>query len=142
MSVPTSMATDSHIYGAMAGADNWITPTRGSVSPAATATPASMASGDTEKNKTDIDSYLGILYGAHKGSGWYFSGRLGYAWNDYSTSRYLTVPVTDSATGSHSGDQYMAAGEIGAPFHFMGGALTPVASLTWSQLDQRRLHGS
>jgi outer membrane autotransporter protein len=127
---------DSHIYGAMAGVDNWINPNTRLGFAGGYGNTSIDGSGDTEKNKTDIDSYLGILYGAHKGSGWYFSGRLGYAWNDYSTSRYLTVPVTGSATGSHSGNQYMAAGEIGAPFHFMGGALTPVASLTWSQLDQ------
>ena len=46
------------------------------------------------------------------------------------------MPVTDRATGGHSGNQYTASGEIGAPLHFLGGALTPVASLTWSQLDQ------
>jgi outer membrane autotransporter protein len=127
---------DTHIYGAMAGADNWIsTHTRLGFAGGYGNTSID-GSGDTEKNKTDIDSYLGILYGAYKGSGWYASGRLGYAWHDYATSRYLTVPFADTATGGHSGDQYTAAGEIGAPFHFMGGALTPVASLTWSQLDQ------
>ena len=127
---------ETHIYGAVAGVDNWINGnTRLGVAGGYGNTSID-GTDDTVKNKTDIDSYLGILYGAHKGNGWYFSGRAGYAWHDYSTSRFLTVPVADKATGGHTGNQYMASGEIGAPLYFMGGALTPVASLTWSQLDQ------
>jgi outer membrane autotransporter protein len=126
----------THIYGAMAGADNWVTANTRIGFAGGYGNTSIDGSGDTQQNKTDIDSYLGILYGAYKGSGWYASGRLGYAWHDYTTARYLTVPVTDTATGGHSGDQYSASGEIGAPLHFMGGALTPIASLTWSQLDQ------
>ncbi len=126
----------THIYGAMAGADNWVTANTRLGIAGGYGNTSIDGSGDTEKNKTDIDSYLGILYGAYKGSGWYASGRLGYAWHDYTTARYLTIPFADTATGGHSGDQYSASGEIGVPLHFMGGALTPVASLTWSQLDQ------
>ena len=126
----------THIYGAMAGVDNWINANTRLGFAGGYGNTSIEGDGDTSKNKSDIDSYLGILYGAHKGNGWYFSGRAGYAWHDYTTSRYLTVPVTDTATGGHSGNQYTASGEIGAPLYFMGGALTPVASLTWSQLDQ------
>ena len=126
----------THIYGAMAGVDNWINGNTRLGFAGGYGNTSIDGADDTVKNKTDIDSYLGILYGAHKGNGWYFSGRAGYAWHDYTTARYLTVPVKDAATGSHSGNQYMASGEIGAPLYFMGGALTPVASLTWSQLDQ------
>ncbi len=126
----------THIYGAMAGADNWVTANTRLGFAGGYGNTSIDGSGDTQKNKTDIDSYLGVLYGAYKGSGWYASGRLGYAWHDYTTARYLTIPFADTATGAHSGDQYSASGEIGVPLHFMGGALTPVASLTWSQLDQ------
>ena len=42
-----------------------------------------MATAIRSKNKTDIDSYLGILYGAYKGNGWYCLGPAGYAWHDY-----------------------------------------------------------
>ena len=127
---------ETHIYGAMAGADNWISGNTRLGFAGGYGNTSIDGADDTVKNKTDIDSYLGILYGAHKGNGWYFSGRAGYAWHDYSTTRYLTVPAPDKATGSHTGNQYTASGEVGAPLHFMGGALTPVASLTWSQLDQ------
>ena len=71
-----------------------------------------------------------------KGSGWYASGRLGYAWHDYYTERFLTVPFTDVATATHSGNQYTAASEFGSPLRFMVGTLTPVASLNYSRLDQ------
>ena len=90
---------DTHIYGAMAGVDNWVTPNTRLGLAGGYGNTSIDGSGDTEKNKTDIDSYLGILYGAYKGSGWYASGRLGYAWHDYTTARYLTVPVAGYGDG-------------------------------------------
>jgi outer membrane autotransporter protein len=126
----------SHIYGALAGADNWISSNTRLGFAAGYGNTSIDGSGDTLQNETDIDSYLGVIYGAYKGDGWYLSTRAGYAWHDYSTTRVVTVPVSDTATGSHSGNQYSAAAEIGAPLHYMGGTLTPVASVTWSQLDQ------
>ena len=67
----------THIYGAMAGADNWINASTRLGIAGGYGNTSIDGSGDTYKNKTDIDSYLGILYGAHKGNGWYFSGRAG-----------------------------------------------------------------
>ena len=127
---------DAHIYGALAGADNWISSkTRLGVAAGYGSTSIDGA-GDTAKNETDIDSYLGILYGSVKGAGWYASGRLGYAWHDYDTKRFLTVPFSDVATATHTGNQYTAAIELGSPLRSMMGTLTPVASLNYSRLDQ------
>lgn len=125
----------ANIYGALAGADNWVN--------AYTRVGAAIGYGRTTidgtaqtiQNDTDVDSYLGILYGAHRGSGWYLSGRAGYAWHDYDTRRVVTT-FNDTAVGSHSGDQFMAAAEIGMPMQHFGGVITPVASLTWSHLQQ------
>ena len=126
----------THIYGAMVGADNWIDSRTRLGFAGGYGNTSIEGDGDTSQNETDIDSYLAVLYGAYKGNGWYLSSRAGYAWHDYSTERVITIPVADVASAGHDGNQYMAAAEIGAPLHFMNGALTPVASLTWSQLDQ------
>lgn len=128
---------DAHIYGGIAGVDNWIDQRTRLGFAAGYGNTSIDGTGDTAQNETDIDSYLGILYGAYKGNGWYASTRLGYAWHDYETTRVLNAGgLSDTATGSHSGNQYTAAAEIGAPLHHMGGTFTPVASLTWSRLDQ------
>ncbi len=126
----------THIYGAMAGADNWISSDTRLGFAAGYGNTSIEGSGDTRQNETDVDSYLGVVYGAFKGNGWYLSGRAGYAWHDYSTKRVVTVPFSDTATASHSGNQYSASAEIGVPLYQAGATLTPVASLSWSQLDQ------
>jgi len=125
----------THIYGALAGADTWISSNTRLGFAAGYGNTSIDGSGDTAQNKTDIDSYLGVVYGAYKGQGWYLSTRAGYTWHDYSTTRVIQA-FSDAATGSHSGNQYSAAGEVGIPLHSYGGTLTPVASLSWSQLDQ------
>jgi outer membrane autotransporter protein len=81
----------THIYGALAGADNWVTPNTRLGFAGGYGNTSIDGTGDTARNQTDIDSYLGILYGAFNGNGWYASGRLGYAWHDYDTQRTLNV---------------------------------------------------
>ncbi len=127
----------TNIYGALAGVDNWIDDrTRLGIAGGYGNTSINADDADTTKNTTDIDSYLGMIYGAYKDSGWYLSTRAGYSWHDYTTKRVVTVPVSATALGSHSGNQYMASAEIGSPLHYYGGAFTPVASLTWNRLEQ------
>ena len=128
---------DTHIYGAMAGVDNWIDArTRLGFAGGYGNTSIDTENPDTKKNQTEIDSYLGMIYGAYKGSGWYLSTRAGYSWHDYTTQRVVTVPVNATALGSHSGNQYMASAEVGSPLQYYGAAFTPVASVTWNRLEQ------
>jgi outer membrane autotransporter protein len=128
---------DTNIYGAMAGVDNWIDArTRLGFAGGYGNTSIDTENPDTKKNQTEIDSYLGMIYGAYKGSGWYLSTRAGYSWHDYTTQRVVTVPVSATALGSHSGNQYMASAEIGSPLQYYGGVFTPVASVTWNRLEQ------
>lgn len=124
------------IYGAIAGIDNWVAPgIRLGIAGGYGYTDIDGA-GDTEHNATQIDSYLGIVYGAIKGTGWYASGHLGYAWNQYDTTRVLSVPFKDVASASHDGRKYTAAAEVGSPFKSAMATFTPVASLNYSYLDQ------
>jgi len=127
---------DTTIYGALAGYDNWLSPgLRVGVAVGYAHTNID-GKGATNQNGTDIDSYLAELYATYKGAGWYATGRTGYTWHDYETNRVLTVPIDDVAHGSHDGNQYNAAIEVGAPIRTYGAILTPVASLTYSNLDQ------
>lgn len=127
---------DARIYGLMVGYDNWISPGVRVGIAGGYANTTIDGKGDTRGNNTGIDSYLVEAYGAFKGSGWYASGRTGFTWHDYDTSRALTVPFGDSAKGSHDGDQFNASLEVGAPMAHGGTVLTPVASLTYSRLHQ------
>lgn len=128
---------DARLYGILAGYDNWAAPgVRVGVAIGYANTDID-GEGDTKANKTGIDSYLAELYASYRGSGWYATGRTGFTWHDYETTRVLSVPVQDVAKGDHDGDQYNAALELGAPMHVGGGnILTPVASLTYSKLRQ------
>ncbi len=127
---------DADIYGLLVGYDNWLSPGFRFGVAAGYANTQIDGTGDTIGNTTDIDSFLGVLYGAVKGSGWYLTGRTGYTFHDYDTKRVLTVPFSDAASGSHDGDQYTAALEAGAPLRMGGGTLTPVASIAYSHLEQ------
>ena len=94
------MATTTHIYGAMAGVDNWVTPNTRLGLAGGYGNTSIDGSGDTDKNKTDIDSYLGILYGAYKGSGWYcLRPRSATPGTTTRPTRYLTVPVHGHGDG-------------------------------------------
>ncbi|MBY0561606.1 autotransporter outer membrane beta-barrel domain-containing protein [Hyphomicrobium sp.] len=127
---------DARIYGALAGYDNWISPGVRVGVAGGYANTRITGDGDTSRNNTEIDSYLFQAYGAVKGSGWYASARTGFTWNDYDTTRVLTIPFTDKAEGNHDGGQFNAAIEVGAPMRFASTILAPVASLTYSRLHQ------
>ncbi len=128
---------NARLYGILAGYDNWAAPGVRVGVAVGYANTTIDGDGFTKQNSTEIDSYLAELYGTYKGAGWYATGRTGYTWHDYDTRRVLTVPVADVAKGGHDGNQYNAAIELGAPMRVGGGSmLTPVASLTYSHLEQ------
>lgn len=127
---------DARLYGVMAGYDNWIASNTRLGVALGYANTAIDGQGFTAQNRTDIDSLLLELYGSVKGSGWYIAGRTGFAWHTIDTTRVLTVPFKDEATGSHDGQQFNASVEFGAPMGTSGAVITPIASLTYSNLDQ------
>lgn len=120
----------------MAGYDNWIASNTRLGVALGYANTAIDGQGFTAQNRTDIDSLLLELYGSVKGSGWYIAGRTGFAWHTIDTTRVLTVPFKDEATGSHDGQQFNASVEFGAPMRTSGAVIAPIASLTYSNLDQ------
>ncbi|WP_082072928.1 autotransporter outer membrane beta-barrel domain-containing protein [Hyphomicrobium sp. 99] len=127
---------DARLYGVLVGYDNWISPGARVGIAGGYANTRIDGKGDTSRNSTGIDSYLIEAYGSIKNPGWYVSGRTGFTWHDYDTTRVLTVPFEDSAKGSHDGRQFNASLELGAPMHFARTIVTPIASLTYSNLHQ------
>ncbi|MGQ0457603.1 MAG: autotransporter outer membrane beta-barrel domain-containing protein [Hyphomicrobium sp.] len=127
---------DADLYGGLVGYDNLLSPTARIGVAIGYGNASIDGSGDTSRNATDIDSYLVELYGAVKGEGWYVSGRTGYAWHSYDTLRVVDVPISDRAVGDYDGQQFNAAIELGAPNRVNGFIVTPVASLTYSYLEQ------
>lgn len=126
----------ARLYGVLAGYDNWISPGVRVGVAGGYANTRINGDGDTSRNNTDIDSYLVEAYGSIKNPGWYVTGRTGFTWHNYDTNRFLTVPFEDHAKGSHDGRQFNASVELGAPMRFDGAIVTPIASLTYSNLHQ------
>jgi len=128
---------NSNIYGGLVVLDNWVSPGFRLGFAGGWAHTSINGTGDTVRNETDANSYLGLAYGALKGAGWYFSGRAGFAWHNYDTTRVLNVGgLSDVAGASHDGRQYLGALELGAPLHYGATTLTPVVSVNYTHLNQ------
>ncbi len=91
--------------------------------------------GATTANRTDIDSYQGILYGSYNAGAWYADASLGYGRHQYDTKRVVSL-VGANLTGSHNANQYSAKLGFGLPVTKGIATFTPLASLSYVQLDQ------
>jgi outer membrane autotransporter protein len=129
-------AYKADIYGFVAGYDNVVSPGFRLGGAFGYGNTDIKEQGDRSGDTTDAESYTATAYAALKGAGWYMTGRTGFTWHDYDTLRKLSVPVDDTATGSHEGRQYTASAEVGAPTRMAGAVVTPLASLTYNNLDQ------
>ena len=93
--------------------------------------------GLTDANSTDVDSYQGTLYATYTGSPWYLNALLAYAQHDYDTTRQVSFTgYSDTATGSHKGQQYSAKLEGGYPIPAGRLLVTPTAALAYTRLNQ------
>ncbi len=84
-------------------------------------------------NTTDIDSYQATLYGSMLMSGWYLNGTLGLGKHDYDSKR---IVLNNVVKGNHDAWQYTAKVDAGWPLKVGAATMTPVASLTYSRLEQ------
>lgn len=91
--------------------------------------------GATTANRTDIDSYQGILYGSYNAGAWYADASLGYGRHQFDTRRVVSL-VGASLTGNHNANQYSAKLAFGLPISKGVATFTPLASLSYVQLDQ------
>jgi uncharacterized protein with beta-barrel porin domain len=127
----------THIYGALVGMDNWASPNFRIGFAGGWGHTGIDGEGNTVANETSISSYMGLAYAAVKGSGWYLSGRTGFAWHNYDASRVLNAGgLKDVASASYDGRQYLGALELGTPFHSGATTITPVVSVNHTHLNQ------
>ena len=127
----------TRIYGALVGVDNWVSPFFRLGIAGGWGHTGIDGRDDTVANETSVSSYMGLAYGAFKGSGWYLSGRGGFAWHNYDTTRVLnTGGLSDTAGASHNGRQYIGALELGLPMHAGAATFTPVAQINYTHLNQ------
>jgi outer membrane autotransporter protein len=86
-------------------------------------------------NRTDIDSYQGTVYGSWNAGAWYVDAALGYGRHQYDTKRFLAL-TNSTLTGNHDANQYLAKIGGGYPIQLGKATFTPLASVTYVQLDQ------
>jgi outer membrane autotransporter protein len=86
---------------------------------------------------TDINSYMGTLYGSKVlEDGYFLNGQLAYAYNTFDSKRNV-VGFSSSTDGSWHGSQYSARAEAGRDFKYENWLLTPLASAQYTLLDQK-----
>jgi len=92
-----------------------------------------LASGDS----TRVNSYGFIGYASYTGQPWYVNLSGGVVQQDYTTNRQVAFTgFAGNANGQFSGQQYVARAEAGYPLPVGPATLTPLASLTYSNLHQ------
>jgi len=93
--------------------------------------------GATAANGTRINAYGLVGYASYVASRWYANLSAGAVDQRYNANRLVNFSgFTGQANSSFSGLQYVARGEIGYPLAFGTTTVTPLASLTYSDLHQ------
>ncbi|MGV2293645.1 autotransporter domain-containing protein, partial [Trinickia sp. YCB016] len=95
------------------------------------------ATGDTAGDSAGVNAYGLIGYASYLGSPWYVNLSGAATLQHYDTTRVVsTTGYSGAAYGSFSGQQYVAHAEAGWPLAVASATLTPLASLTYSHLNQ------
>jgi len=93
--------------------------------------------GDTAGDTTRVNGYGLIGYASYTGSPWYVNLSGAVVQQQYDTTRVVSMQgFSGTASGHFSGQQYVARAEAGYPLALRGATLTPLASLTYSYLNQ------
>lgn len=91
-------------------------------------------SGITDNNRTNINSYMGVAYGAWNAAPWYLNGTVGIARHTYDTER---IALNRNAIASHAGWQFSAKIDAGWPVEYNDlVALVPLASVSYSHIAE------
>ncbi len=94
-------------------------------------------SDNTSGDSTGVNGYGLIGYASFTGSPWYVNMSGAAVLQRYDTERRVTMPGFEGvANGGFNGQQYVASVEGGWPLAVGSATLTPLASLTYSYLNQ------
>jgi len=93
--------------------------------------------GDAAGDNTTVNSYGLIGYASYTSQSWYTNLSAGVVQQSYSTNRQVDFTgFSGTANGHFSGQQYVTRAEVGYPLTVGGATVTPLASLTYSNLHQ------
>jgi len=123
------------VNGVVAGYDTWIAPKLRIGGALTYGVTTADSNGATSGDSTHIDSYLGLVYGSWRDRGWYLNAAAGYGYHEYLTNRTITL-VSDTASGAHSGNQYMGRIDGGIPLQTAYVTMVPLAEFSYAHLYQ------
>ncbi|MCB5207396.1 autotransporter outer membrane beta-barrel domain-containing protein [Methylovorus mays] len=91
--------------------------------------------GYTDAHRTNINSYMGLVYGAWNADPWYVNGALGLARNTYATER---IALGQSAEANHESWQFSAKVDAGWPL-MVNDLLTvvPMGMLSYNRINEQ-----
>lgn len=97
--------------------------------------------GDNIGSSVNINNYGVTAYASYSGSPWYVNAQVGFAHQQYSTTRVINYTgFSGVANGSFNGRQYMTSVQAGYPLALdawlSDATLTPIAGLSYSTLRQ------
>ncbi|VVE68166.1 autotransporter outer membrane beta-barrel domain-containing protein [Pandoraea anapnoica] len=93
--------------------------------------------GSTSGNNTNVNAYGLIGYAGYTGEPWYVNLSGAAVMQRYNATRFVSMLGFDgAATGSFNGQQYVGSAEFGWPLALGRAVVTPLASLTYSHMNQ------
>ncbi|WP_052765531.1 autotransporter domain-containing protein [Pandoraea apista] len=93
--------------------------------------------GSTSGNSTSVNGYGLIGYAAYTGEPWYVNLTGSVVLQRYDSKRFVTMQGFNGvANGNFNGQQYVASAEFGWPLAVGRAIVTPLASVTYSYLNQ------
>ncbi|VVE08091.1 autotransporter domain-containing protein [Pandoraea fibrosis] len=93
--------------------------------------------GSTSGNSTSVNGYGLIAYAAYTGEPWYVNLTGSVVLQRYDSKRFVTMQgFNGMANGNFNGQQYVTSAEFGWPLAVGRAVVTPLASITYSYLNQ------
>ncbi|QHE94772.1 autotransporter domain-containing protein [Pandoraea fibrosis] len=93
--------------------------------------------GSTSGNSTSVNGYGLIGYAAYTGEPWYVNLTGSVVLQRYDSKRFVTMQgFNGMANGNFNGQQYVTSAEFGWPLAVGRAVVTPLASITYSYLNQ------
>ncbi|VVE69461.1 hemagglutinin-related protein [Pandoraea captiosa] len=93
--------------------------------------------GSTSGNQTSVNGYGLIGYAAYTGEPWYVNLTGSVVLQRYNSTRMVSMQgFSGAANGNFNGQQYVTSAEFGWPLALGRAIVTPLASLTYSYLNQ------
>jgi len=125
---------DIDAYGFAAGADTLVSDSNVRVGAALSYGQSNVEDkGVRTGNRTDINSYQGLAYASWLFDQWYLNAALGLGQHKFDDKKLV---LGNKITGSHDAWQYSARVDAGYPIQLGSARLIPVASMTYSHLNQ------